>query len=32
MSCEGSGASTRIYCACVLLLLVVTPRVDSSWW
>ncbi|XP_026223847.1 protein Wnt-2b-A-like isoform X1 [Anabas testudineus] len=25
------GASSRIYCACLLLLLL-TPRADSSWW
>ncbi|XP_062316521.1 protein Wnt-2b-like [Osmerus eperlanus] len=31
-SCESHGASSRIYCACLLLLLVLTPRVDSSWW
>uniref|UniRef100_A0A3B3ZR89 Protein Wnt n=1 Tax=Periophthalmus magnuspinnatus TaxID=409849 RepID=A0A3B3ZR89_9GOBI len=23
---------TRIYSACLLLLLLITPRVDSSWW
>ncbi|XP_006785874.1 protein Wnt-2b-like [Neolamprologus brichardi] len=31
-SCQNAGASSRIYCACLLLLLLVTPRVDSSWW
>ncbi|GLD46128.1 protein Wnt-2b [Lates japonicus] len=31
-SCQTPGASSRIYCACLLLLLLVTPRVDSSWW
>eukprot|EP00064_Thunnus_orientalis_P026048 superscaffoldBa00015068_g26509 len=30
-SCQNPGASSRIYCACLLLLLLVTPRVDSSW-
>ncbi|KAG7228297.1 hypothetical protein INR49_009161 [Caranx melampygus] len=31
-SCQNPGAGSRIYCACLLLLLLVTPRVDSSWW
>ncbi|CAK6951508.1 protein Wnt-2b-A-like [Scomber scombrus] len=31
-SCQNLGASSRIYCACLLLLLLVTPRVDSWWY
>ncbi|MEQ2276706.1 hypothetical protein XENORESO_005519 [Xenotaenia resolanae] len=31
-SCQNQVASSRMYCACLLLLLLVTPRVDSSWW
>ncbi|KAB5567339.1 hypothetical protein PHYPO_G00231620 [Pangasianodon hypophthalmus] len=29
---RATGASSRLYCAFILLILILTPRVDSSWW
>ncbi|KAK1801183.1 hypothetical protein P4O66_022871, partial [Electrophorus voltai] len=29
---DDARASSRLYCAFVILLLIITPRVDSSWW
>ncbi|KAI1893111.1 hypothetical protein AGOR_G00140550 [Albula goreensis] len=31
-SSDGSNATSRLYVAFIILLLILTPRVDSSWW